>query len=105
MAYPELLRRPNPAVREPQHTDFEAVERENERLRELVVQPSKLVVKYVMAGTSAVDSGRPAAILAPLGREVAKMHDGAEPFWKTPRRVTTHPPLESARQAEQLSPQ
>ena len=37
--------------------------------------------------------------------EVAKMHDGAEPFWMTPRRVTTHPPLESARQAEQLSRQ
>jgi hypothetical protein len=37
--------------------------------------------------------------------EVAKMHDGAEPFWKTPRRVATHPPLESARQAEQLSRQ
>ena len=37
--------------------------------------------------------------------EVAKMHDGAEPFWKTPRRVTTPPPLESARQAEQLSRQ
>ena len=38
MAYPELLRKPNPAVRELQHTDFEAVEQENERLRELVVQ-------------------------------------------------------------------
>jgi hypothetical protein len=38
--------------------------------------------------------------------EVVKMHDGAEPFWKTPRRITTqHPPLESARQAEQLSRQ
>ena len=37
--------------------------------------------------------------------EVAKMHDGAEPFWKTPRRVADHPPLESARQAEQLSRQ
>ena len=37
---------------------------------------------------------------------VAKMHDGAEPFWKTPQRITTqHPPLESARQAEQLSRQ
>jgi hypothetical protein len=35
--------------------------------------------------------------------EVVKIHDGAEPFWKTPRRVTTHPPLESARQAEQMS--
>jgi len=36
---------------------------------------------------------------------VAKMHDGAEPFWKTPRLVATHPPLESARQAERLSRQ
>jgi hypothetical protein len=36
---------------------------------------------------------------------VVKMHDGAEPFWKTPRLVATHPPLESARQAEQLSRQ
>jgi hypothetical protein len=37
--------------------------------------------------------------------KVAEMHDGAEPFWKTPRLVTSHPPLESARQAEQLSRQ
>jgi len=37
--------------------------------------------------------------------EVAKMHDGAEPFWKTPRLVTSHDPLESARQAERLSRQ
>jgi hypothetical protein len=38
-------------------------------------------------------------------REVVKIHDGAEPFWKTPRRITDHPPLESARQAEHLSRQ
>jgi hypothetical protein len=37
--------------------------------------------------------------------QVVKMHDGAEPFWKTPRLETTHPPLESARQAEQQSRQ
>ena len=38
--------------------------------------------------------------------QTVKIHDGAEPFWKTPRRVTAnHPPLESARQAEQLSRQ
>ena len=37
--------------------------------------------------------------------EVVKMHDGSEPFWKTPRLVPSHPPLESARQAEQLSRQ
>jgi hypothetical protein len=38
--------------------------------------------------------------------KVVKLHDGAEPFWKTPRRIDTqHPPLESARQAEQLSRQ
>jgi hypothetical protein len=37
--------------------------------------------------------------------KVAKMHAGAEPFWKTPRLVASYPPLESARQAEQLSRQ
>jgi hypothetical protein len=37
--------------------------------------------------------------------KVVEMHDGAEPFWKTPREVASHPPLESARQAEQLSRQ
>jgi len=38
--------------------------------------------------------------------EVVEMHDGEEPFWHTPRLVTgNHPPLESARQAEQLSRQ
>ena len=37
--------------------------------------------------------------------KVAEMHDGAEPFWKTPKLEASHPPLESARQAEQLSRQ
>jgi hypothetical protein len=38
--------------------------------------------------------------------QIVEMHDGSEPFWKTPRRITIdHPPLESARQAEQLSRQ
>jgi hypothetical protein len=36
---------------------------------------------------------------------VVKIHAGAEPFWETPRLITDHPPLESARQAEQLSRQ
>jgi hypothetical protein len=37
--------------------------------------------------------------------EIVKIHDGADPFWKTPQRITSHAPLESARQAEQLSRQ
>jgi hypothetical protein len=38
--------------------------------------------------------------------KVVEMHDGADPFWKTPERIDTqHPPLASARQAEQLSRQ
>ena len=37
---------------------------------------------------------------------VVEMHEGSEPFWNTPQRVTgKHGPLESARQAEQLSRQ
>jgi hypothetical protein len=38
--------------------------------------------------------------------QIVEMHDGSEPFWKTPERVIgKHAPLESARQAEQLSRQ
>jgi hypothetical protein len=37
---------------------------------------------------------------------IVEMHDGSEPFWNTPRRLTgKHGPLESAQQAEQLSRQ
>jgi hypothetical protein len=32
------------------------------------------------------------------------MHEGSQPYWKTPERIGEHhPPLESARQAQQLS--
>jgi hypothetical protein len=37
--------------------------------------------------------------------QVVKIHAGAEPFYETPRRVDPHGPLDSARQAEQLSRQ
>lgn len=38
--------------------------------------------------------------------QTVEMHYGSEPFWKTPERITVHhPPLASARQAEQLSRQ
>jgi hypothetical protein len=33
-----------------------------------------------------------------------KMHDGSDPFWKTPERIKAeHGPLESSTQAERLS--
>ncbi|HEY2986323.1 MAG TPA: hypothetical protein VGL11_01260 [Candidatus Binatia bacterium] len=36
--------------------------------------------------------------------KVVRMHDGADPFAKTPQIIKTkHPPLAPARQAEQLS--
>jgi hypothetical protein len=36
--------------------------------------------------------------------QIVEMHNGSEPFWKTPERITVHhAPLASARQAEQLS--
>jgi hypothetical protein len=60
-----------------------------------------LAVGCVSPETTRVRGGRGADV----GNrpEIVKMHDGAEPFWKTPRRVTSHSPLESARQAERLS--
>ncbi len=34
---------------------------------------------------------------------IVKMHEGSDPFWKTPERISVnHPPLEPARQARQL---
>jgi hypothetical protein len=33
-----------------------------------------------------------------------KMHEGSDPYWKTPERITgEHAPLESAEQADRLS--
>lgn len=35
---------------------------------------------------------------------VVKMHEGSRPFWNTPDRIELeHPPLEPARQAQQIS--
>jgi hypothetical protein len=38
-------------------------------------------------------------------REVVELHEGSDPFWKVPDRIPgeQHPPLASARQAQQLS--
>ena len=47
-AYPEPLPEPSPAVSNSQHADSEAIQAENKRLRELVVQLSKLVVKHIL---------------------------------------------------------
>ena len=35
---------------------------------------------------------------------VVKMHEGSDPYWKTPQRITVeHPPLEPALHADRLS--
>jgi hypothetical protein len=74
----------------------------------------KLVFTVLMLGCAvAVGCVSPESTRARGGRgadvgnrpEFEKIHDGAEPFWKTPRLVTSHDPLESARQAERLSRQ
>jgi hypothetical protein len=39
-------------------------------------------------------------------RQTVELHEGSRPFWKTPNRIgVKHPPLEPARQADQLSRQ
>jgi len=38
--------------------------------------------------------------------KVVEMHEGSQPFWKTPKIIPTkHPPLGPARQADELSRQ
>jgi hypothetical protein len=47
--------------------------------------------------------GGPGADVGNRG-QVVEMHEGSQPFWKTPQIITAkHPPLESARQADELS--
>lgn len=67
-----------------------------------------VAVGCVSPETTRVRGGRGADVgnRPEVAPEVVKMHDGAEPFWETPRRISTTPaPLESARRAEQLSRQ
>ena len=36
--------------------------------------------------------------------KVVEMHEGSQPFWKTPQIISAkHPPLEPARQADEMS--
>jgi hypothetical protein len=47
--------------------------------------------------------GGPGADVGNKGQPV-EMHEGSRPFWKTPEMIKVqHPPLEPARQADQLS--
>ena len=47
--------------------------------------------------------GGPGADVGNRSQDV-KMHEGSQPFWKTPERIEgQHPPLESPRQAQTLS--
>jgi hypothetical protein len=49
--------------------------------------------------------GGPGADVGNRSRTV-EMHEGSQPFWKTPRRIEVeHPPLDTARQADELSRQ
>jgi hypothetical protein len=47
--------------------------------------------------------GGPGADVGNRSQDV-KMHEGSQPYWKTPERITgKHPPLEPSRQAQELS--
>lgn len=76
---PAVLSEPNPAVGEPRDTDIDAVQRENVRLRELVVQLSKLVVKYVMADASNARTVPDLCATAPTGEAWPRRDDIDQP--------------------------
>jgi len=53
--------------------------------------------------TTRTRGGAPGADVRNRGK-VVEMHEGSQPFWKTPQIISTkHPPLGSARQADELS--
>jgi hypothetical protein len=62
------------------------------------------VVGCVSPETTRTRGGGPGADVGNKGPTV-KLHEGSDPFWKTPHRIPgdQHPPLASARQAQQLS--
>ena len=53
--------------------------------------------------TARTRGGGPGADVGNRGQTV-KLHEGSDPFWKTPNRIPgdQHPPLAPARQAQQL---
>ncbi len=55
--------------------------------------------------TTRTRGGGPGADVGNRGKDV-EMHEGSQPFWKTPDLIPTkHPPLAPASQADQLSRQ
>lgn len=55
--------------------------------------------------TTRTRGGGPGADVGNRG-QVVEMHEGSQPFWKTPDLIPTkHPPLAPASQADQLSRQ
>jgi hypothetical protein len=53
--------------------------------------------------TTRTRGGGPGADVGNRGK-VVEMHEGSQPFWETPQIISAkHPPLESARQADELS--
>jgi hypothetical protein len=62
------------------------------------------VAGCVSPETTRSRGGGPGADVGNKGPTV-KLHEGSDPFWKTPQRIPAgqHPPLAPARQAQQLS--
>ena len=53
--------------------------------------------------TTRTRGGGPGADVGNRGKPV-EMHEGSQPFWKTPKIIPAkHPPLDPANQADQLS--
>ena len=53
--------------------------------------------------TTRTRGGGPGADVGNRGK-VVEMHEGSQPFWKTPKIIPAkHPPLEPANQADELS--
>ena len=67
-----------------------------------------IAILFYVAGcaspeTTRTRGGGPGADVGNQGK-VVEMHEGSQPFWKTPKIIPAkHPPLDPASQADQLS--
>ena len=61
------------------------------------------LVACISPETQRTRGGGPGADVGNRGK-VVEMHEGSRPFWKTPQIIASkHAPLETARQADELS--
>ena len=74
----------------------------NRRLSFVVILAATLVVACSSPEATRLRAGGPGADVGNR-KAVVRMHEGSQPYWRTPRGAVVRPSLEPAHQADRLS--